>query len=114
MRKHTSSLEGFIPRQSGSKLGDFHSADKQQAAKKAPSRQIKTDGETVLSKDTVGQPRKGRLIGRDDIDESLREIDDASFQETKKSRKERKKYLKAKKPKRRVRRIIFWVLLVWR
>ena len=111
MRKHTSSLEGFIPRQSGSKLGDFHSADKQQAAKKAPSRQIKTDGETVLSKDTVGQPRKGRLIGRDDIDESLREIDDASFQETKKSRKERKKDLKAKKPKRRVRRIIFWVLM---
>ena len=111
MRKHTSSVEGFIPRQSGSNLGDLHSPGKQQAAKKTPSRQIKTDGETVLSKDTVGQPRKGRLIGRDDIDESLREIDDGSFEDSKKSRKERKKDLKGKKPKRRARRIIFWVLM---
>ena len=62
MRKHTSSLEGFIPRQSGSKLGDFHSADKQQAAKKAPSRQIKTDGETVLSKIQLASPERDGLL----------------------------------------------------
>ena len=113
MRKHTSSVEGFIPRQPGSQLGGLHESPvKKQAAKQAASRELKTDGETTLSKDTIGQPRKGRLLGRDDIDESLREIDDLEpEQKGKKSRKERKKDLKGKKPKRRARWIVFWILM---
>lgn len=76
MRKHTTSIEGFIPRQPGSQLGGLHDSPlKKRSASQPVSRELKTDGETTLSKDTIGQPRKGRLIGRDDIDESLREID---------------------------------------
>lgn len=110
MNKNTSSVDGFIPRRPGTQLGSLH--DEKPARKRtqtSTTRSLQTSGSTVVSADTVGQPRRGRVIGRDDIDESLREIDNLEPENGKKPKKGRRKDRKANKPKSKARRIVFWV-----
>lgn len=116
MKKHTSSLEGFIPRQPGTQVGDLHSPLRnRQRASDRPARSLQTSGETVVSGETVGKPRTGKVIGRDDITASLREIDAETQPDekgAKKGRRRRSSEGRDQKPRRRTKRIIVGVLLV--
>ena len=109
MKKNThTSMDGFIPRRPNSQLGDLHKKDQE-----APiDRSIHT-GDTS-QQPLVGTPREERLIGRSDIDESLREIDGITPKEDKsrKSRRAQKKRDKARKPKSNARRTIKWFFII--
>lgn len=60
----------------------------------------------------AGVPRAGREIGRGDLEQSLRDIDDEHLQEGgKKSRRQRRKDKRAAKPKSKTRRIIKWTAI---
>jgi len=127
------SIDGFIPRRPRAQLGDLHQGDKE----KPIDRSLHTGNK---ARQSVGVARENKIIGRDDLDESLREIDDegldgagrsknrggsfgaGSFsggnnKKGKKAGKNSKKRFgrknKAdKKPKSKVRRIIKWVAIV--
>ncbi len=107
MNKNTSSVDGFIPRRPGSQLGGLHSEKRPKAAVKPIDRTIHAGAGQVA--EAVGTPRRGRVIGRTDIDDSLREIDTLPPENGKKPRKGGRKDKKNKKPKSKTRRIIFWV-----
>ena len=117
------SIDGFVPRRQSTQLGNLHQGDKEQPI----DRSLHTGNKTRQS---VGVARETKLVGRHDIDESLREIDEEPFEgETgrrgakagKRSAggkaKSNKKYLgrknKAdKKPKSKARRIIKWAAII--
>lgn len=108
MKKNTrSSIDGFIPRRPGSQLGDLHAKGQE-----APIDRSLHTGDTSRQP-LVGVTRDDKLIGRSDIDESLREIDQITPEESKgrKARRAQKKRNKAKKPKSKTKRIVKWVLI---
>lgn len=109
MTKRTqTSIDGFIPRRPGAQLGSLHEADKEEPI----DRSLHT-GDNVTG-DVVGVPRENKLIGRSDIDESLREIDDpdsdGGSRRQRRAQKRRDKRVN-KKPKSKARRITKWVLI---
>lgn len=110
MSNNKSSIDGFIPRRAGSQLGDLHAMKNPEKAVKPIDRTLHTQG--VKGGDLVGTPRENKLIGRSDIDESLREIDDPQFNEEpgRKGRR-RGKDGKAKKPVNKVKRGIIIALI---
>ena len=100
------SVDGFIPRRAGAQLGSLH-----QNEKEAPIDRSLHTGDKQ-SREVVGVAREDKLIGRSDIDESLREIDDIEpGNGTRRSRRAQKKRDKkaGKKPKNKVLRIAKWV-----
>jgi anionic cell wall polymer biosynthesis LytR-Cps2A-Psr (LCP) family protein len=110
MSNNKSSIDGFIPRRPGNRLGELHQVKKPNAAIKPIDRSLRTSA--AASTQPVGRPRPGRVIGSDDIGESLRGIDSELPQDDgKKSRRQRRKDKKAgiKKPKSKARRIAKWV-----
>lgn len=110
MKNNRPSIDGFVPRRAGSQLGDLHSLKNVDDAVKPIDRSLHT-GDNVAT-ETVGVARRGKQIGRDDLSDSLREIDD--LEPSKKSRRERKRDKKNrdKRPKSKVRRIVKWVIIV--
>ena len=123
------SIDGFIPRRAGTQLGNLHQGDKAESI----DRSLHTGNK---ARQSVGVARPTKIIGRNDIDESLREIDDEGLDVStgskarggtfgggsfaggdKKSKKASKKDKKrfgrkdkaSKKPKSKARRIIKWV-----
>lgn len=122
MSRNRDSIDGFIPRRPSSRLGELHQVRNPDAAVKPidrtlhttqntqPARHIQT---TAAPQAFVGQPRTGREIGRDDLESSLRQIDDEQFQEgSKKSRRQRRKDKRASKSTSKTRRIIKWSIIV--
>jgi anionic cell wall polymer biosynthesis LytR-Cps2A-Psr (LCP) family protein len=112
MSNNKSSIDGFIPRRPGNRLGELHQVKKPNAAIKPIDRSLRTSA--AASTQPVGRPRPGRVIGSDDIGESLRGIDSESPQDDgKKSRRQRRKDKKVgiKKPKSKARRIAKWVAI---
>lgn len=109
MKKNTPSIDGFIPRRPGSQIGDLHSLKDVDSAVAPIDRSLHTGDN--MGAEAVGTPRLGKEIGRDDIDESLREIDDPSADKKarKNSRRDRKK--RDRRPRNKVLRIIKWVLI---
>ncbi|MEO6110161.1 MAG: LCP family protein [Candidatus Saccharimonadales bacterium] len=107
MKNNRPSIDGFIPRRPGSQIGDLHSVRNADAMVTPIDRSLHT-GDNVAAEE-VGKPREGKVIGRSDIDESLREID--SNEPTKKSRKARRAAKKAKRPRNKVLRTIKWILI---
>ena len=112
MKKNThSSVDGFIPRRAGAQLGSLH-----QNEKEAPIDRSLHTGDKK-SREVVGVARESKLIGRSDIDESLREIDDPELDNgTRRSRRAQKKRDKRdkkanKKPQNKIVRIVKWVLV---
>ena len=105
-KRPQTSIDGFIPRRPGSQIGDLHQADKEEPI----DRSLHTGENTG---DIVGVPREAKIIGRSDIDESLREIDDPEDDTSRKGRRaQRKRDKKAdKRPKNKVWRIVKWVLI---
>ena len=110
MKNNQSSVEGFIPRRPGSQLGDLHRVTHPDKKVQPIDRTLHT-GDNVKTA-AVGVARPNKAIGREDIDDSLREID--SNEPEKKSRKERKRDRKNKRierPRNKALRIVKWVLI---
>ncbi len=109
MKKNTPSIDGFIPRRPGSQIGDLHSLKDVDKAIAPIDRSLHTGDN--MGAESLGTPRIGKEIGRDDIDESLREIDDSDLDKKtrKKNRRERKN--RDRRPRNKVIHIIKWVLI---
>jgi anionic cell wall polymer biosynthesis LytR-Cps2A-Psr (LCP) family protein len=103
-RTHTS-IDGFIPRRPGAQLGNLHEAEKEEPI----DRSLHT-GDSNVTRGVVGVPRDNKTIGRSDIDDSLRQIDDPELDGdgSRRSRRAQKRRDKKanKKPKSKARRII--------
>jgi len=115
MKSRRPSMDGFIPRRTGSELGDLHSHEKVEESKNLVSSRLLHTGEGEGK--TIGIANKSQLIGRSDIDESLKEIDDEPILNTKKlSRRQRRKLEKRnKKPVSRLKktlRLFFLLVLI--
>lgn len=112
MKNKRPSIDGFVPRRTGSELGDLHSFDKIKQSKKDVSSKLLHTGDR--EDDIIGTPRSGQLLGRSDIDESLREIDDEPNFATKKlSRRERKRLEKRnKKPAGKLKKTIRLIIIL--
>ena len=111
MDRNKPSIDGFIPRRPGAQLGETHSATRSKNVAAPIDRTLKTteDG-AVLSGSKIGEPRQGKGIGRGDIDESLREIDDIDG--GKRGKRRRKNDSGDKRPKSKVKRILLIALVV--
>jgi len=109
MTKRTqTSVDGFIPRRPGAQLGSLRENEKEEPI----DRSLHTGDRTA--REVVGTPRESKIIGRSDIDDSLREIDDPDAQggSRRQRRAEKKRNKKeSKKPKSKARRIIKWTLI---
>jgi anionic cell wall polymer biosynthesis LytR-Cps2A-Psr (LCP) family protein len=114
MSRNQTSIDGFVPRRPGNRLGELHQVKNPDAAVKPIDRTLHTGQNiTSTSNEMVGTPRTGKEIGRSDLEESLRQIDDESLQDGgKKSRRQRRRDRKAGKKKSKTRRIIKWVMIV--
>lgn len=109
MKKRTqTSIDGFIPRRPGAQLGSLH----QHETETPIDRSLHTGDNEVA--DIIGAPREAKTIGRSDLDDSLRGIDEPEEQGSRRKRRAQKRRDKkaGKKPKSKARRIIKWVLLV--
>jgi LCP family protein required for cell wall assembly len=111
MKNNKPSIDGFIPRRPGSQLGDLHTMKNPDKAVEPIDRSLHTGDNATSS--IVGVPREEKLIGRNDIDELLRGIDDPETPKSKKDKKSRRdrKNSRLKRPKSKARRIIKWVLI---
>jgi LCP family protein required for cell wall assembly len=103
MTRQQPTLDGFVPRRSGSQLGDQHQQHAQKLAElpKLPSRQDNNAPPTGLTRSDAG-------LRRNDIDSSLKGIDlsDDPKDQGKKGRRKKDKNQKSKK-----RRIIKWIII---
>ena len=109
MTNNKPSLDGFVPRRASRELGGLQGAKKTSQPTRASDDDRTVHSSSTSSRAVVGSARPGRAIGRTDIDDSLREID----QEQPESRKARRARKGAEHPQRRkVKRIVKWVLIV--
>ena len=114
MKNQKPSIDGFIPRRPNSQMGERHVVNASSNTPLTPAtpqrRQLKSEDD--LQNTPIGVPRPGRVIGRSDIDESLRQLDDpAENQPTRKLSRREKRRLKneGRTHKQKVRRkIIIW------
>lgn len=109
MKQKRPSIDGFVPRRTGSRLGELHANKPVATNYELPDRTLHTGDDEIQN--PVGTPRPGMAIGRSDIDESLREIDD--LEPVKKlSRRQRKRLEKQSKPRSKVKRAIKWFFIL--
>ena len=113
MSNRRPSIDGFIPRQPGSRVGELHGIKNRTTTTQPVRRTIHTNEKST--QDRVGEPRVGREMQNDDVLASLRHIDDENAfakgindeDKGRKGRRQRKK--DNKKPKSKAKRIAFWV-----
>lgn len=116
MKNKRTSIDGFVPRQRGSQLGELHNKVKK-ATLDIPEDVSSTIGsnKSLHSGDSssrmLGQIDPGRGLGRSDIDESLREIDESTVPPKKPSRRERKRIARRSRPVHKVRRVFKWIAI---
>jgi anionic cell wall polymer biosynthesis LytR-Cps2A-Psr (LCP) family protein len=111
MKSNRSSIDGFVPRRTGSQLGELHDRRNRLAIAQTemPDRALHTGDDEIQN--PVGIARPGQAIGRSDIDESLRQID--TLEPVKKlSRRQRRRLKKQAKPKSKAKRIIKWFFIL--
>lgn len=113
MKDKKPSIDGFIPRRPNSQVGERHVLNASSA--NAPRRrQLKNEDD--LRNAPIGAARPGKTIGRSDIDDSLRQIDepDAKQSTRKMSRREKRRWKKDHRTRaQKIRkRIIVTVILV--
>lgn len=124
MKKNTNaSIDGFIPRRAGSELGDQHRSHARTASGSEPRpRKELQSQEDLTNQYRVGSARPGYELGRADLDESLRSIDESPEAAgsgrggRKISRKERRRLkkesrTKAQRIRRRIILIAVWLLI---
>lgn len=113
MNKKKTSIDGFIPRRADSQVGERHVLN---ASSSAPRRKEMKSSEDMQNV-ALGAPRQGKVIGRSDIDDSLRELDAEEEQQPKKlSRREKRRWKKEhrtrkQKIRRRIILSVVWVLV---
>ena len=112
MKQSRSSIDGFIPRRSGNELSDLHRVDLLNSTDNdSLNRLLNIKGDNSLR--TLDRQQTIQAVGRSDIDESLRDIDDTTEPVKKLSRRQRKRIEKmSKKPRGRLRRIIKFIAIV--
>ncbi|MES2630878.1 MAG: LCP family protein [Patescibacteria group bacterium] len=125
MSKNQASIDGFVPRRPGNQLGELHKVKHPDAAVKPIDRTLHTTEmvkqqprrrqmQSTTPQAFVGTARSGQEIGRADLEDSLRSIDDESLQDGgKKSRRQRRKDKRAgNKSRSKIARIIKWAAIV--
>jgi anionic cell wall polymer biosynthesis LytR-Cps2A-Psr (LCP) family protein len=111
MKRKQPSLDGFIPRRPYSQLGQLHDSDSipdVDIAQRQSDRQLHT---TDTARQPIGVPRESQLLGRNDIDESLSQIDDDDEETGMKGFKKRKRIDGKVKPPKKVKRIVKWSII---
>jgi LCP family protein required for cell wall assembly len=109
MKNKRPSIDGFVPRRIGSQLGELHNSTPNPEAIYPADRTIHTDDDNIQQ--PIGVSRPGQSIGRSDIDESLREIDN-SQPVKKQSKRQRRRLEKQAKPRSKAKLIIKRALIV--
>lgn len=112
MKNRNSSIDGFIPRRSGDQLGDLHDVQPQRVSldtlENRPLHTTSADTDRAL-----GQQKTGYGLGRSDIDESLKNIDDSKGTSKKLSRRQRRRLAKLNnKPKKPRKKVFFAIKLI--
>ncbi len=114
MKNKKSSTDGFIPRRSGEQLGDLHSENKRATfSSELEYRPLHTGDNNDVR--PIGDPQSGRGLGRSDIDDSLKDIDEDSDEKVVKklSRKQRRRLAgQVKRPRSLIKRIIKWFIII--
>ena len=109
MKNQRPSIDGFVPRRVGSRLGELHTSQPVRAQVEPVDRTLHTGDDEIQQ--PIGKVRRGQAIGRSDIDESLREID--SLEPTKKmSKRQRRRLEKQAKPRSKAKRIVKWFFIL--
>ena len=108
MKNKRPSIDGFVPRRIGSQLGELHT--KKPVVQTEPVDRSLHTGDNISQ--NVGIVRPNRAIGRSDIDESLREIDDGDLGQKKLSGHKRQNLNKSPKRRSVTKRIIKWFLIL--
>lgn len=113
MNKQRPSIDGFVPRRTGSQLGELHDNKMRlQAQAEIVDRTLHSGDEL---REPVGVARPHQSVGRTDIDESLREIDNEPVEKVTRRTRRAKKIAdkKARKAKKSmVWRIIKWIIIL--
>jgi len=109
MKDKQPSIDGFVPRRVGSQIGELHDT-KRKVTATAPIDRTLHSGSNV--QEVVGTTTKRQAIGRSDIDESLREIDETSESPKNPSRHQRRKLAGRTKPRSRIKRFIKWFFVL--
>jgi LCP family protein required for cell wall assembly len=109
MKSNRPSIDGFVPRRTGSQLGDLHRNKRPAVKAESIDRSLHT-GNGV--RQNVGTARVNQAIGRSDIDESLREIDTLEPSSKSLSRRQRRQLAKQTKPRSKFRRIVKFIALL--
>ncbi len=110
MKSNRPSIDGFIPRRPGSQIGDLHTLKNVDKAIEPIDRSLHTGSNSA--NEIVGAARRGKEIGRDDLTQSLRDIDEIGPEkESRKQRRRDKKNDRIIRPKNKVVRTIKWVLI---
>jgi len=107
MNKKRSTVDGFVPRKSGSNLGDQHQKGADSRVRPI-DRSLHTNSQSATP---LGIPRIEKSIGRIDIDESLREIDDGQSTTTRTHLDRKSIGVKVKRPAGRFKKIIKYILI---
>ncbi len=113
MNNKRPSIDGFIPRQPGSRVGELHGVHRKPSTTQPVRRTVHTSEASVV--DRVGVPRKGKGVQNSDILASLSQLDSAddTMSSNGKGRPSRRSHKKdGKKQKSKTRRIVFWVSMV--
>jgi len=112
MKKQRSSIDGFIPRQNGKKLGNISTNNKKVPTfSKSKTNPFQNRGDKNINRFENKKSEQGLI--RSDIDESLRDIDKVKEPVKKLSRRQRKRIKKmSKKSKGGLKRFIKWLLIV--
>lgn len=111
MKNNRPSVDGFVPRRTGSQLGELHDPKAYRPELQVPAEDRELHSGENLQQ-PVGQPRAGKAIGRSDIDESLREIDSIDSDTPKLSRRARRRLEKQSRPKSKVKRFFKWFFIL--
>lgn len=105
------SVDGFVPRRQGSRVGERHDAKGRPIEGSANTERTVHTGDN-RSTERVGVARNEMIMGRSDISDSLRSIDTIDTLEqasTRKAKKARRKDKSTKRPQGKVRKIAKWV-----
>ena len=112
MKNQKPSIDGFIPRRADSQVGERHVLNASPSTPRRKEMKSSDDLQNVA----LGAPREGKVIGRTDIDDSLRELDEPEAQQhpRKMSRREKRRWKKEHRTRAQKirRRIIISVVLV--
>ena len=111
MKDQRPSIDGFIPRRAASQMGERHVVNGYTGV---PQRK-ELRSEEDLQNTPLGTPRPGAIVGRSDIDDSLRQLDEPEAQQPvrKMSRREKRRWKKENRTRKQTIRRRIILIAVW-